>query len=108
MSVMTAKGAEMVELGGLFDALGDDARIELAGDGKDKLDHVSAAAIGLHVGDQRAIDFEDVGGDVAESGKGEGGCAEAVEGSDDIETLELRERCGREVGVGHGDRLGNA
>jgi len=30
---MAAEGAEVVELGGLLDALGDDAGVEFAGDG---------------------------------------------------------------------------
>ncbi len=105
---VAAEGAEVIELGRLLDPLGHDSGVAFAGNGEHQFHDVAAGTIGLHIGDEGAVDFEDVGRDVVEGGKGERGSAEAVDRSDDVEALELSEQGGGQVGMGHGDGFGDA
>ena len=57
---IAAKAAKTIKLGWFFDALRDDLAIEFAGEQANELDDVAGRALGLHAGDESAVDLPDI------------------------------------------------
>lgn len=105
---IAAEAAEVIELRGFFDPLGDDLAVQFASESENEVDDVLAGAIGLHVGHERAVNLNDIGRETAQGDEGNAAGAEVINGSGEVETFELREHAGSEVRVGHRDAFGDA
>jgi hypothetical protein len=83
-----AHGAKGLDLGGFFDSLGNHLAVKFSGQGQDHADNVLANPIGLHAGDQRSIDFQNVVGAATERGQREI-AAEVIERTRDAEASKM-------------------
>lgn len=104
---VAAQGAKLIKLRGPLDTLRDYGAVQFAGESEDKVNNIVSGAIGLHVGHESAIDFQDVGSELTQRRQGEIATSEIIDGSDDIQTLELREDFHGLLGIGHGDAFGD-
>lgn len=99
--------AEPVGLLGLFDAFGDDLEVEDVCEVDDGLGDSAVGGRVVEVGDELAVDLEDVDRESAQLAEGAVAGAEVVDGQADSEPFELLEDGDHRVGVGGNRCLGD-
>ena len=104
---VAAKCAEVIELGRFFNALRNDLAIQLASESKNEIDNIVGGSIRLHVGDEKTINLENIGTELAESRERGVAGAEIINRGGDFETLQLREDIYGVLRVDHGDAFGD-
>lgn len=98
---------ESFALRSLLDALGDHVDLPLASQGQKQFDDVAAGAIGEHVVDERAIDFQEIDGGSAQLKERECASPVVVDGGVNPELLKLGENVEGRAGIGGGDTVGD-
>ena len=68
LTELATNRAQAVELRGGLNAFGNYFHFQVVGEGHDQADDVGAARIAQHRGDEGAIQFESVGGDILQAG----------------------------------------
>ena len=102
LAEQTAKFFQGFALRSLLDALGGHVDLPLASEGQKQFDGVAAGAIGEHVVDERAIDFQEIDGGAAQLKERERASPVAVDGGVNPKLLELGENVEGRAGIGGG------
>ena len=102
---VAAEGTEPIELRCFFDSLGDNLAIEFAGEQTDEFDDVVGGAVGLHAGDESAVDLPNIYSKLPKYAQRERAATKVVDGDRDLQTFELPENVSRQVWSGHSDAL---
>lgn len=101
------EGLEHHGLFGGFDAFGDDLDVEVASELGDGVDESGEVASAVDVGDEGAVDFEDVDGEFVEAGEGGVTGAEVVHVEFDAKGFDGEEHFGGGGGIFHDGAFGD-